>query len=390
MNTSQHTPTLLCLAHLHWDHVWQRPQQLMTRLARTFRVIYVDPPQISAEVATPELREHTREQGVLVLRPLVPAARASDEETAWLAMDALLPELLALAGPQPILWVFSPLTDPLVAQWRSQMRLLVYDCMDDLASFRGAAAGMRGHEEGLLAKADLVFTGGHAMYEARKGRHPYIFCFPSGVDVEHYRRPIDPATLDSSAAAALAAIERPRLGYFGVLDERIDWPLIAAVAEARPAWHWVLIGPTAKVDPATLPQAANLHYLGQQPYAQLPALLQQFDIATMPFALNEATRFISPTKTLEYLAGDKPVISSSIPDVVAGYGSIVALADGAPAWIAAIEQLLAASPAERRERQARAAAVIAASSWDAIAAAMARQIAGRLADAGTQGASPGA
>ncbi len=151
-----------------------------------------------------------------------------------------------------------------------------------------------------------------------------------------------------------------------MLDERIDWDLIAAVARERPQWHWTLVGPFAKVTPEELPHAPNIHYLGQQEYADLPAFLKGFDIATMPFALNEATKFISPTKTPEYLAGGKPVISTSVPDVVASYSEIVEIADGADAWLKTIEQMLAWTDEQRQERLARANPLLEQSSWDSV------------------------
>lgn len=248
--------------------------------------------------------------------------------------------------------------------------------MDDLANFKGGTPELRVREHTLLGQADLVFTGGHSMYEARKDRHPRVHCFPSGVDLNHYRShgAAHPSAHGAAAVrppAPIAAVPGPRLGYFGVLDERIDWDLIAGVAARRPSWHWLLIGPTAKVDPAGLPRADNIHYLGQQPYAELPAFLQSFDVTTMPFALNEATRVISPTKTLEYLAGGKWVISSAVPDVVAAYRDIVTIAGGVEGWITAIETMLRADPAHLAARLERAAPILAASTWDSIAARMA-------------------
>jgi glycosyltransferase involved in cell wall biosynthesis len=369
--------TLLCLSHLNWDHVWQRPQQLMTRFARRYDVIFVDPPEVRGDVEAPHLREMGVEQGVRWLRPMFPARDAGWPDGYWRLWHGLLPETMALAGPAPILWVLSPLADQLVERARPQTPLVVYDCMDDLASFKDGTAQMRIHEERLFALADLVFTGGRSMYEARKDRHPRVHCFASGVDTDHYRQTRDPATPE---APELAAIPRPRLGYFGVLDERIDWPLIAEVAARRPAWHWTLVGPTAKVDPAELPRAANIHYLGQQPAARLPSLLKGFDIATMPFAMNEATRFISPTKTLEYLAGGKSVLSTPVPDVVAQYSEIVAVASGVDAWIAAAEDLLAGPP-DLEARLTRARPVLEASTWDSIVERMAGLMEERLATA---------
>jgi glycosyltransferase involved in cell wall biosynthesis len=366
--------TLLCLSHLNWDHVWQRPQQLMTRLTRRYNVVFVDPPDVRGDVEAPHLREMGVDQGVRWVRPYFPARHADWPDGYWRLWHGLLPETLAIAGERPILWVFSPLADTLVERARPQAALVVYDCMDDLASFKDGTEAMRRHEERLFGLADLVFTGGRSMYEARKDKHPRVHCFPSGVDVDHYRQTLDPATPEDPAVAALP---RPRLGYFGVLDERIDWPLIAEVAARRPAWHWALVGPTAKVDPAELPQAANIHYLGKQPAARLPGLLKGFDVATMPFAMNEATRFISPTKTLEYLAGGRPVLSTPVPDVAAQYSDMVAIASGVDAWIAAAEDILAGPPA-LEVRLERARPVLEANTWDSIAARMADLMEERL------------
>lgn len=354
--------TLLCLSHLNWDHVWQRPQQLMSRFAAFCRVIYVDPPELQAGSEMPYLQERPGTEHVPVLRPIFPADQIDAYRSMWLS---LLPRVLDLAGPNTILWVFSPLADYLVAAALPQIKLAVYDCMDDLASFKDGTAEMRDREAHLLTLVDLVFTGGRSMYEARKDRHEQVYCFASGVDVQHYAADGARAT-----PARIATIPQPRLGYFGVLDERIDWDLIATIAERQPGWHWVLVGPTAKVDPAELPQAPNIHYLGQQPYADLPTLLQSFDLAVMPFALNEATRFISPTKTLEYLAGGKTVISTSVPDVVATYQCIVSIEDGADAWIVEIERLLSPPETERMDRQQKAQPLLERGSWDGIAAQM--------------------
>ncbi len=370
--------TLLYLAHLEWDHVWQRPQQLMTRLASRYSLWYVDPPELSGGAAVPELRELGVDQGVRVARPRFPVAMQANPAAYWDAWLRLLPDLLAEAGPNTVLWVSSPHADQLVERARPAVRLVVYDCMDDLASFKDGDPSMREHEARLLALSDLVFTGGYSMYQARKGLHPNVHLFPSGVDVAHYW-PARAADAAPAAPAALAAIPRPRLGYFGVLDERIDWELIAAVAARRPEWHWALVGPTAKVDPAELPRAPNIHYLGKQPYAELPALLAHFDVATMPFALNEATRYISPTKTLEYLAGGKWVISSSVPDVTAFYQEIVAIADGAEAWVTTLERILRADPAALRARLALAQPALETNTWDAIAERMAHLIETQLA-----------
>lgn len=360
--------TLLFLAHLKWHHVWQRPQQLMTRFARRYRVIYVDPPALVEGVGAPELHDFGLDQGVRVLQPRFPADVGERSDTYWHMWHGLLLSVLQQAGPSIVLWVSSPYVEQLLEQAQPSIRLAVYDCMDDLASFKDGGMEMRILEERLLSLVDLVFTGGYSMYQARKDRHPHVHCFPSGVDTKHYQQVHHRET---PIAPQIASIPHPQLGYFGVLDERIDWELIREVGARRPQWHWLLVGPTAKVEPEALPNGDNIHYLGQQAYADLPGFLKSFDVAVMPFALNEATRFISPTKTLEYLAGGKWVISSPVPDVVAFYSEIVAIADGAEAWITAIEAMLAAPVKELQVRLERARPMLEASTWDAIAARMA-------------------
>ena len=382
--------TLVYLGHLNWDHVWQRPQQLMSRFARHCRVIYVDPPRLLDGAPGARLEERPGAAGVRVRRPIFPTemieapgaatngpTERNGYQRLWLQ---LLPEILAEAGPNVMLWVSSPLADYLVAEARDRVEVAVYDCMDDLASFKDGTAEMRRRETNLLEHVDLLFTGGYSMWEARKDLHPRAYCFPSGVDVDHYRRVLD---LKTRVPVAVERIPRPHLGYFGVLDERIDWPLVEVVARQRPDWHWLLVGPRAKIKRSELPIAANIHYLGKQPYARLPAFLKGFDIATMPFALNEATRYISPTKTLEYLAGGRPVISTSVPDVVAFYQGIVQIADGAEAWIAAVEEILSASKEELRERLVSAQPVLHDSSWDGIVERMWELMQDRMAHAAT-------
>ena len=168
----------------------------------------------------------------------------------------------------------------------------------------------------MLARADLVFTGGQSLYEAKRGQHPRVFAFPSSVDAAHFAR----ARRATDDPADQAAIPHPRLGFFGVIDERMDLDLLAAIADARPDWHLVIIGPVVKVDPASYRERANIHYLGKKDYQELPGYLAGWDVALLPFAINESTRFISPTKTPEYLAAGKPVVSTPIRDVVRPYG----------------------------------------------------------------------
>lgn len=376
MRRTQKRPTLLCCAHLSWDNVWQRPQQLMSRFAERCRVIYVDPPQVSS-VERSELQARPSSGGVLVLRPIMPERTMSNLASRMRELQQLMSTLLDQAGADPIMWIFWPTYSMVVQSARPRLRMLVYDCMDDFHSIKDDPESimMRWQEEYLLKVADLVFTGGPSLYEARKARHPRVHCFPSGIDMAHFGRALDPA---SQTPAALEQIPRPRLGYFGVLDDRIDWPLIAAVAERRPDWHWVFIGPKGRVMRDPLPLAPNIHYLGQQPYQDLPVYLKGFDLCTMPFAHNALTRFISPTKTLEYLAGGKQVVSSSIRDVAAGYPGIVEIADGVDGWLAALRSALDEPAALHHARSERAQPILASSSWDSIVERMWRLIEDRL------------
>jgi glycosyltransferase involved in cell wall biosynthesis len=221
---------------------------------------------------------------------------------------------------------------------------VVYDCMDELSLFRGAPRELVDREARLLAAADLVFTGGQSLYEAKREKHPRVHAFPSSIDAEHFRaaRETRPEPADQ------AGIPGPRMGYFGVIDERLDLDLLAAVAEARPDWHLVMVGPVVKIDPASLPQHPNLHWLGMKSYPELPQYLAGWDVALMPFALNESTRFISPTKTPEYLAGGRPVVSTPIRDVVKPYGEsgMVEIADSPEEFVAAVERVLARADRE--------------------------------------------
>ena len=330
-------PDVVCLSHLRWDFVYQRPQHLMSRFARHRRVFFFEEPIWDERGdGPPRLEVGERPEGVRVAVPHLPAGLSP--EAAEEAQRGLLLELLADHDVADyVLWYYTPMA--LGYSSGLAPAAVVYDCMDELSLFRGAPPALLELEARLLALADLVFTGGQSLYEAKRDRHPQVHAFPSSIDAEHFGR----------ARAALpeppdqAAIPRPRLGYFGVIDERIDLDLLAAVADLRPDWQLVMVGPVVKIDPESLPRRANLHYLGMKPYAELPSYLAGWDVALMPFAANESTRFISPTKTPEYLAGGKPVVSTPIRDVVRPYGELamVEIAEAPADFAAAVERALA-------------------------------------------------
>jgi glycosyltransferase involved in cell wall biosynthesis len=302
---------------------------------------------------------------VSVFRPHTPVREPGFCE-AQLATLLSLVRLLAESERvrEGALWFYTPMALPLADAFTPA--LVVYDRMDALAEFAFAPPEMREREAELLERADLVFTGGSSLYRSVQDRHDNVHCFPSSVEAEHFAQALD----EPEEPLDQAHLPHPRLGYVGVIDERMDLDLLRALASARPDWQIVMVGPVVKIDPATLPRASNLHYLGQKDYAELPAYLSGWDVALLPFARNEATRFISPTKTLEYFATETPTVSTPIPDVAVAYGDVVYLGANPDAFVAACEAALSAGPAERAVKAARMRAVLAQTSWDRTAAAM--------------------
>jgi UDP-galactopyranose mutase len=359
---------LLVFSHLRWDFVYQRPQHLLSRIARTRRVIFLEEP-VHEPDAVPRLDTAQPCEGVQVLRP-VTGSRAAGYHAEQLALiEPLLHDWLAKEGVNGYAtWFYTPMALPLLESLAP--RAVIYDCMDELSAFSGAPPQMRQREAALFERTDLVLTGGPSLYEAKRHLHDNVHCVPSSVDAAHYAPEGAAATGPEAAEASrlLEPVPAPRLGYFGVIDERLDLALVAALADARADWHVVMAGPVVKIDTATLPQRPNIHWLGQQPYGRLPALTAGWDVCLLPFALNEHTRFISPTKTLEYLAANKPVVGTPIKDVVDLYGPAVEVAGDHAAFIDACIRVLAESGEESAQRLRRAQAMVARYSWDATAA----------------------
>ena len=312
-NPGKTKPTLLCFSHLRWDFVFQRPQHLMARFARSHRVLVWEEPIFGDKGQPASLARRTDgATGVEIIVPHLPEGLSAQaiEET----LRALLSGVDLGSGPL-VRWYYTPMMLPFSRQL--QAACTVYDCMDELSAFRFAPPELVPLERELLAAADVVFTGGYSIWEAKRAAHPNIHPFPSAVDKQHF----------AAARGAVgepedqADLPHPRFGYYGVVDERMDTSLLAAVADAHPEWSVVVVGPVVKIDPADLPRRPNLHYLGGRTYAELPAYLGGWDVAISPFAINEATRFISPTKTPEYLAGGRPVVSTAIVDVERHWGA---------------------------------------------------------------------
>ena len=355
-------PAIIALSHLRWGFVYQRPQHLLSRAAGTRRVFFVEEPVYDGGAI--RLAERAIAPGVLACVPHLPAGMTRRDEELHVA--SMLRALIARHGlSRYVLWyetpMFAPHTeglDPIAS---------VYDCMDELAAFAQAPEDVSDREAELLSRVDLVFTGGHSLFERKRHLHRGVHAFPSSVDAAHFaaaRRPIE-------EPADQASIARPRLGYFGVVDERIDLGLLEHIADARPDWQLVVVGPVVKIDPDRLPERPNIHYVGLRSYEELPAYVGGWDVAMMPFARNDATRCISPTKTLEYLAAGRPVVSTWVHDVVHPYGDqgLVGIAESPEAFVKAAEAALAADHAARL---AAVDAVLANTSWDRTWSAMDR------------------
>ena len=314
----QGSETLICFSHLRWDFVFQRPQHLMTRFAASRRVIFWEEPVAAPldDAAGLDLKVCPK-SGVIVATPRLPEALHGEARAR--ALGALLDGLMAAEKiSRPIRWYYTPMM--LGFSRHIEAAAVVYDCMDELSHFKFAPPELRELEQALMAEADVVFTGGYSLYEAKKRQHPNIHPFPSSVDRPHFAqaRAWDAAQEPEDQAA----LPRPRLGFYGVVDERMDLGLLAHLADARPDWTLCIVGPVVKIDPTDLPQRPNIRYLGGKAYADLPAYLAGWDVALMPFAINDSTKFISPTKTPEYLAGGRPVVSTPITDVIRHYGDL--------------------------------------------------------------------
>jgi UDP-galactopyranose mutase len=363
---------LLCFSHLRWDFVWQRPQHLLSRAARHFDVIVFEEPVIEGDVA-PHLTLASRPGGIRVAVPVLPHGMSPIEQI--MAQRQLVERLIAgQASASRVFWYYTPMA--MAFSGHIPADLTIYDNMDELAAFAGASPELLAQEGDLFARADLVFTGGMSLYEAKRSRHPNVHAFPSSIDHQHFAAGRNPAGADPADQAGIA---RPRLGFFGVIDERMDIDLVDRVAALRPDWQLVMVGPHAKIDPVTLPRRENIHWLGSKTYAELPRYLAGWDVGIMPFALNEATRFISPTKTPEFLAAGVPVVSTAIRDVVRPYGEkgLVEIAASAEEMVAKAASLMARN---RAPWLARVDRHLAAGSWDKTWNAMHLLIADGLGD----------
>lgn len=372
-NAKQNKPDLICFSHLRWDFVYQRPQHLLKRCARDRRVFFVEEPVFDHGSMRLDVTE--REPNLNVVVPHLPEGLCSEVAKLAVLHDMVQRLLVEHDIQQYLTWYYTPMALDFTRHLRPLA--VVYDCMDELSAFKGAPECLKLRERELFKTADLVFTGGQSLYEAKRDQHHSVFAFPSSIDREHFMQ----------ARAALAEpadqenIPHPRLGFFGVVDERFDIELLDQISRNRPDYHFVIVGPVVKIDPAGLPQRENIHYLGGKSYQDLPAYIAGWDVALLLFAQNESTRYISPTKTPEYLAAGKPVVSTPIRDVVSPYGQmgLVRIAKDAQEFTAAIDDVLKSAASHKRWLET-VDGFLATMSWDETWARMSRLIDEAVAD----------
>ncbi|RZA36019.1 MAG: glycosyltransferase family 1 protein [Lysobacteraceae bacterium] len=354
-------PTLIVFCHLRWDFVFQRPQHLMTRLAEHYNIVFVEEPVYSEGQAY--LKKTAVAANITVCQPHTAIHAPGFHDDQLPTLQTLLADLVP-SDEQPVVWFYTPMALPLLQGLNPSK--IVYDCMDELAMFKNAPKQLLQRESALLNMADVVFTGGPSLYQSKRDRHANAHCFSSSVDAKHFRQAQDREISHPDQAH----IPNPRLGFYGVIDERLDVDLVSKMADAHPEWQIVMVGPVVKIEPATLPKQPNVHYMGQRSYDQLPQFLAGWDVCLLPFAMNDSTKFISPTKVLEYMAAEKPAVSTPITDVKVPYGDVVAVAETPEQFIAACERQLALADGERQAMAKRMREVVANTSWDLTASRM--------------------
>lgn len=370
-----HDIDLVCFSHLRWGFVFQRPNHLLTRFSKHQRVFFIEEPIFHD--GEDKLHIENFNDNLYVVTPHIKHG-LSEKEIHNRQRKFITNLLTNMNVKRFISWYYTPMALPFTDHLQPEM--VVYDCMDELSAFKFAPPELTQREKELMKKADVMFTGGQSIYEHKKDKHPNIYAFPSSIDKHHFAA----ARRMKKEPADQEQIPHPRFGFFGVVDERFDIELLRNVASAKPEWHFVILGPVVKIDPADLPRNENIHYLGGKKYDELPGYIAGWDIATILFAMNESTRFISPTKTPEYLAAGKPVISTPIKDVVSPYGDneLVHIVSNAPEFIAAAEKELAKK--RRTEWLKKVDEFLAGNSWDRTWSQMVRHIETALSNKSSQ------
>jgi UDP-galactopyranose mutase len=351
---------IIAFSHSRWDFVYQRPRHLLGHLARGRRVFYFEEP-VPTSGGKPFLDCESPEENVVVCRPHLPGPAGAFAPSSHRVLRGLLADLILDHSIREwVAWFYTPMALPVIHGL--EPRGILYDCMDELSAFKDAPAELPRLEDTLLERADLVLTGGRSLYRAKKDRNPNVHCFPGSVDREHFRPRPDPEDPPTQAS-----IPRPRLGYFGLIDERLDFELLAAVADDRPDWQIIMVGPVVRIDPGRLPLRQNIHWMGMQPYERLPDFVAGWDVCLLPLAPGPSTRFVSPTRTLEYLAAERPVVSTPIMDVATDFGDVVGVAATPEEFVLLCQEALDRPPAERAVEIMQMRRILDGTSWESTA-----------------------
>lgn len=359
--------TMIVFSHLRWEFVKQRPQHLLERMATEIDVIFVEEPIAFQEHEYGTAHTFIPYPRLTVIQPKI------DKTDFESLQDVIYTYTNFDKQNKPVLWFYSPSFVAMSSLLPKS--LVVYDCMDELTQFKGAPPELITQEKALLSQADLVFTGGRSLYETKRNQHDAVYCFPSSVDEKHFAKATKKST---KLPADVAKIKGKKVGFYGVIDERLDLDLLEKTAKLLPKVQFLMIGPVVKISETDLPKRANIHYLGSKNYERLPAYLKSFDVAFMPFALNKATEFISPTKTLEFMAAYKPIISTGIRDVKKVYKKEVKVVKTPQQMATAITAYLKETDKERAARVELQKAVLKQTSWDKTASQMKQLIAVKI------------
>lgn len=354
MTITQNYKDLLVFSHLRWEFVLQRPQHIINRLSKNHRVFFIEEPigYEPHEEGTFKVIESS--ENVTILQPRIPHHKFTKRLAGM--VKALFDEHDIYS---PLVWFYSPMFLPVLK--KIPHSLVIYDCMDQLSAFKGAPPALLKNEKTLLDIADVVFTGGKSLFDDKKQYNENTHCFPSSVERTHFEKSFSPKL---EVPEDMKNIKGPVVGFYGVIDERLNPKLLGEVAKKLPHVSFVLIGPVVKIDPASLPQRDNIHYLGPKNYQELPQYLKYIDIAMMPFALNRSTKYISPTKTLEYMAALKPIVSTPIYDVVRDYAHVVNVVSTPAQFAQAITKFLNETPEQKQLREEKTKQIIDNTSWD--------------------------
>ena len=353
--------TIIVFSHFRWDFTYHRSQHLLTRLAENYKIVFIEEPVFHDGDSFFETSASG--ENVTVLKPHTPVTATGFHDEQLPHLIKLMRQLVVL-DEEHIAWFFTPMALPLLQEL--QPAAVIYDCVDELSACKDSPRQMLQRENALLKVADLVFSASPSLYRTKRERHSNVHCFPGSVETIHFEQALD----RSHTHPAHEDVPGPRLGFYGVIDERIDMPLIEALAEAHPLWQIVMAGPITSIDPVTLPKRHNIHYLGQQRYEALPHLLAGWNVCLLPFALDESTHSASLDRILEYMAAGLPVVSTAIVDVMELYGDVVSVAGTHKEFVRACEQALLTTPEENKGQISRTKELISATSWDTTAEKM--------------------